>query len=76
MVDEIELVSQFRSDVPEPSRQARAQAWAAVMTVVAEEGADGGRKPCRSLPFGGGGAGARAVRWWRWSRPSSSLLRC
>ena len=38
MVDEIELVSQFRSDVPEPSPQARAQAWAAVMAVAAEEG--------------------------------------
>ena len=38
MVDEIELVRQFRSDVPEPSPQARAQAWAAVMAVAAEEG--------------------------------------
>ena len=38
MVDEIELVRQFRSDVPEPSSQARAQAWAAVMAVAAEEG--------------------------------------
>ena len=37
MVDEIELVRQFRSDVPEPSPQARAQAWAAVMAVAAEE---------------------------------------
>ena len=37
MVDEIELVRQFRSDVPEPSPQARAQAWAAVMAVATEE---------------------------------------
>ena len=37
MVDEIELVRQFRSDVPEPSPQARAQAWAAVTAVATEE---------------------------------------
>jgi photosystem II stability/assembly factor-like uncharacterized protein len=37
MVDEIELVRQFRSDVPEPAPQVRAQAWAAVMAVAGEE---------------------------------------
>ena len=42
MVDEVELVRRFRSDVPEPSPQARAQAWAAVMAVAAEEGAEDG----------------------------------
>ncbi len=41
MVDEIELVRQFRSDVPQPSAQARAQAWAAVTAVAAEETALG-----------------------------------
>ncbi len=53
MVDEVELVRRFRSDVPEPSPQARAQAWAAVMAVAAEEGAEDGTvvalplAPCR-----------------------------
>jgi hypothetical protein len=42
MVDEVEFLKQFRSDVPEPSPQARAQAWAAVMTAAAEEGAEEG----------------------------------
>ena len=37
MVDEIELVRQFRSDVPEPSARARAQAWAAVTAVATGE---------------------------------------
>ena len=50
MVDEIELVGQFRSDVPDPSPQARAQAWAAVMTVVAEEAAEDGTGAALPLP--------------------------
>ena len=40
MVDEIELVRRFPSDLPEPSPQARAQAWGAVMAVAAQEGAE------------------------------------
>ena len=40
MVDEIELVRRFRSDLPDPSPQARAQAWGAVMAVAAQEGAE------------------------------------
>ena len=69
MVDEIELVSQFRSDVPDPSPQARAQAWAAVMTVAAEEAAEdgtGGRPaaPAPSAPVvpGNGSPGSGAGR--------------
>ena len=57
MVDEIELVRQFRSDVPEPSPQARAQAWAAVMAVAAEEVT---RRPWRCLA--GGSAAPRRAR--------------
>ena len=37
MVDEIELLAQFRAEVPGPSPQARAQAWAAVIAAAAEE---------------------------------------
>ena len=56
MVDEVELVRRFRAEVPEPSPQARAQAWAAVMTVAAEEGAQDGavRRPIAPGPSAAG----------------------
>ena len=53
MVDEIELLRQFRSDVPEPSSEARVRAWAAVVAADSEaekatatsRGHDGPRPP-------------------------------
>jgi photosystem II stability/assembly factor-like uncharacterized protein len=57
MVDEIELISQFRSDVPEPSLQARALAWRAVMTVAAEEREQDGTVVALTLP-------SRRRRWF------------
>ncbi len=56
MVDEVQLVKQFRSDVPEPSPQARSRAWAAVITVAAEEGVRDGTVAALPLP-------ARQRRW-------------
>ena len=67
MVDEIELVRQFRSDVPEPSPQARAQAWAAVTAVATDEARS---RPWRCLVGGGSGPHEEPVRWWHWRRPS------
>ena len=37
MVDEIELLSRFRADIPRPSPDARARAWTAVMAAASEE---------------------------------------
>jgi photosystem II stability/assembly factor-like uncharacterized protein len=68
MVDEVELVRRFRSDVPEPSPQARAQAWAAVMAVAAEEGAEDAT--VAALPFA-----PRRRRWPRGAgRPVVALV--
>jgi hypothetical protein len=72
MVDEIELVRQFRSDVPQPSAQARAQAWAAVTAVAAEEATLG---PV-ALPHRQGRQSEEFVRRWHSRRPSPPSPRC